>query len=47
MHSSFVEPPDLSPHMKLTLSIDDAVSFTEMLSYLTQEISFSQKNQRN
>lgn len=30
MHSSFVESPDLSPHMELTLSIGDAVSLTEV-----------------
>lgn len=26
VHNSFVEPPDLSPLMELTLSIDDVVS---------------------
>lgn len=26
MYNSFVEPPDLSPHMESTLSISDAVS---------------------
>jgi hypothetical protein len=37
VHGSFVEPPDLSPLMELTLSIDDAASFTVVLWYFNRE----------